>query len=78
MIELKSEENWQYASFIIGKYLTNDLYLSYQRQFGEAQTNEIVPDEITLEYEVTPKLFLQLIQGSASVSGFDVILKLQN
>ncbi|MBD3291228.1 hypothetical protein GF337_20675, partial [candidate division KSB1 bacterium] len=77
MIDLKSEENWQYATFIVGKYLTNDLFLSYKRQFGETETNEIVPDEITLEYEVTPRLFLQLIQGSEKTSGFDVIIKLE-
>ncbi len=77
MIELKSEENWQYATFIVGKYLTNDLFLSYKRQFGENQTNEIVPNELTLEYEVTPKLFLQLIQGSEKTSGFDVIIKFE-
>ena len=77
VIELKSEENWQYATFIIGKYLTNDLFLSYKREFGENRTNEIVPDEITLEYEINPKLFLQLIQGSEKTSGFDVIIKFE-
>ncbi len=77
VIEVKGEENWQQATFVVGKYLTNDLFLSYQKEFGFRQTNELQPDEITLEYELNRRIFLQLTKGSETTTGFDIILKFE-
>lgn len=77
VIEFKGEENWQQATFVIGKYLTNDLFFSYQKEFSTSQTNEIVPMQVTLEYEINRNLFLQLTKGSEKNTGFDLIFKLQ-
>lgn len=77
VIEFKGEENWQQATFVIGKYLTNDLFFSYQKEFNSSRTNEIDPVQITLEYEINRNLFLQLTRGSEKNTGFDLIFKLQ-
>ncbi|HEX9973521.1 MAG TPA: translocation/assembly module TamB domain-containing protein, partial [bacterium] len=77
VIEVKGEENWQQATFVVGKYLTNDLFLRYQKEFGFRQTNELQPDEITLEFEINRRLFLQLTKGSEKTTGFDIILKFE-
>lgn len=77
VIEVKGEENWQQATFVVGKYLTNDLFLRYQKEFGFRQTNELQPDEITLEYEINRRIFLQLTKGSEKTTGFDIILKFE-
>ena len=77
VIEVKGEENWQQATFVVGKYLTNDLFLRYQKEFGFRQTNELQPDEIILEYEINRRIFLQLTKGSEKTTGFDVILKFE-
>jgi translocation and assembly module TamB len=77
VIEVKGEENWQQATFVVGKYLTNDLFLRYQKEFGFRQTNELQPDEITLEYEINRRIFLQLTKGSEKTTGFDVIFKIE-
>ncbi|MBN1755081.1 translocation/assembly module TamB domain-containing protein [bacterium] len=76
-IELSAEDNWQSATFVVGKYLTNDLYMSYMRRIGESQDKDITPQTITLEYELTHFLFLQLLEGSAKESGIDIILKFE-
>jgi len=40
VIEVKGEENWQQATFAVGKYLTNDLFLRYQKEIGFRETSE--------------------------------------
>ncbi len=77
MIEVTATENWQSAAFAVGKYIGNDLFVTYQRGFGETEGDEITPETITLEYELNRILFLRLQSGSSKTSGFDVILKFE-
>ncbi len=77
MIEVTATENWQSAAFSVGKYIGNDLFVTYQRGFGETEGDEITPETITLEYELNRILFLRLQSGSSKTSGFDVILKFE-
>lgn len=77
VIEVKGEENWQQATFVVGKYVTNDLFFRYQKEFSLRETNQLQPDEITLEYEINRRLFLQLTKGSEKTTGFDLILKFE-
>jgi hypothetical protein len=51
--------------------------MSYQREFGETQDNDIPTEVVTLEYELTKYLFLQLLEGDAKSSGFDFILNFE-
>ncbi len=78
MIEVNATENWTSAAFVVGKYITNDLFVIYQRGFGETEDDEITPETITLEYELNKLLFIRLIGGSSKSSGFDVILKFES
>ncbi len=78
MIEINSTKNWQSAAFVVGKYITNDLFVIYQRGFGETEDDEITPETITLEYELNKLLFFRLQSGSSRTSGFDVILKFES
>lgn len=77
MIEVTSTENWQSAAFVVGKYITNDIFVTYQRGFGEIQDDEITPENITIEYEINDKFFLRLESGSSKTSGIDIILKFE-
>ncbi|NOR76609.1 MAG: hypothetical protein GQ525_15815 [Draconibacterium sp.] len=77
MIEITATENWQSAAFVVGKYIGNDLFVTYQRGFGETEGDEITPETITLEYELNRLLFLRLQSGTSKTSGFDVILKFE-
>lgn len=77
MIEITSTENWQSAAFVVGKYITNDIFITYQRGFGEVEDDEITPDVITAEYEINDKLFLRLESGSSKSSGIDIVLKFE-
>lgn len=76
-IELKAKDNWQTATFLVGKYVTNELFVSYEREFGESNDTDVAPETITVEYELTPKIFLQLIEGDSKAKGFDMIFKLE-
>jgi len=77
MIEITATDNWQSAAFVVGKYITNDIFVIYERGFGEVDGDEITPETITVEYELNDKLFLRLQSGSSTTSGFDVILKFE-
>lgn len=77
MIEVTTTENWQSAAFVVGKYITNDIFVVYQRGFGEVDGDEITPEIISVEYEINEKLFLRLQSGSSKESGVDVILKFE-
>jgi len=76
-IEVNAKDNWQRATFGVGKYLTNDLFVSYQREFGEKVDEDIPQEVITLEYELIKYLYFRLIQAGAKHSGTDLILKLE-
>lgn len=77
MIEVTTTENWQSAAFVVGKYITNDIFVIYQKGFGEVSGDEITPETIIIEYEINEKLFLRLQSGSAKESGIDMILKFE-
>ncbi len=76
VLQLRGNENFQQLSFLVGKYLTNDLFVSYQDQVGARDANEPVYS-LTLEYEVARFLFLQLIKGDTKSTGFDAIIKIE-
>lgn len=58
------------SSVLVGKYITNDLFLSYSRDFssGDAQ-------RVALEYEIAKFLFLQAAKSNEKDTGFDLIWK---
>ena len=75
-IEIQSQDQWQSASLIIGKYITNDLFVSYQRGLGTTEDANNLAETVKLEYQLTRIIFLQLI-GHTKYSGFDVIFQFQ-
>jgi translocation and assembly module TamB len=76
VVELKGDENWSKASLTAGKYVSQDLYLSYELGFGDYDSNETAPESFTAEYELVRSLFLQLVSGNEQKSGVDLIWKI--
>ncbi len=78
VLQLRGDESFQQLSFMVGKYITNDLFVSYQDQLGTSyDPNESAFSTITVEYEVARFLFLQLIKGDTKSTGFDAIIKFE-
>lgn len=76
MIELNKTEDWRNSSFIVGKYLTPDLFVIYERgTSGKSGSADLVHESITLEYELNRNLFFRLLNGNPKDSGIDVVLK---
>ena len=75
VIEFSGEENMKKGSILIGKYITNDLFVSYQKEFSIDQSKEIVPDKVYLEYEISKNFFLQATRGDEKSTGFDLYWK---
>jgi len=75
MVELSAGKNWKSGNVKIGKYITNDLYLGYQKSFAfDKKEKSIATDKITLEYQILRSLFLQAT-NQMNNSGFDLIFK---
>ena len=75
VIEVNATDNWQSANFVIGKYIADDIFVTYKREFGQNLDNNLYPETISMEYEIQKNLFLQLIQGSPQVSGYDLLFR---
>lgn len=73
-IEIKSQGSFDDASVVVGKYITNDLFVSYEQRFGEVDEKDVAKYEVRLEYELFQFLFFEL-NNSSKDSGFDVIVK---
>jgi translocation and assembly module TamB len=78
VVDISSQGSLASATVTVGKYLTNDLFMSYQRSLGQSQDQNAAAQIVTLEYELSKHFFLQLIQGDEKSSGFDFIYKYQH
>ncbi len=75
VVEIAGGRTWKSGSVKIGKYVTDDLYLSYHQNFAFDKKEKVVkPEKITLEYQLLRSLFLQATNQMNS-SGFDLIFK---
>ena len=75
VVEISSGESWKSGQVKIGKYITNDLFLSYQQTYAFDKKEKIIePEKITLEYQILRALFLQATNQTTN-SGFDLIFR---
>ncbi len=77
VVEFNGDDNWRQAQIVLGKYITNNLFLSYEQEFSFGSEDEIAPEEITLEYEFSRRFSLQATQSGDKTSGIDFIWKYQ-
>lgn len=73
-IEFKSSGSFDNASFVVGKYITNKMFVSYEQNIGKIEDKDIARYEMKMEYELFKFLFFQLTSSSIS-NGFDFIFK---
>ncbi|WP_180335744.1 translocation/assembly module TamB domain-containing protein [Labilibaculum filiforme] len=75
VIEITGNTGWTQGSVSVGKYITNNLYLNYERTFTIDKKDKIIePEKISMEYQFYRSLFLQATNQSTN-SGFDFIIK---
>lgn len=75
VIEISGKSGWTQGSVSVGKYITNNLYLNYERTFSIDKKDKIIePEKISMEYQFYRSLFLQATNQSEN-SGFDFIIK---
>ena len=75
VIEISGKSGWTQGSVSVGKYITNNLFLNYERTFAIDKKDKIIePEKISMEYQFYHSLFLQATNQSAN-SGFDFIIK---
>ena len=74
---MRAGSSFDNATFVVGKYLTNKLFVSYERRFGNFKDEDIAEYELKLEYELFRFLFLQLA-SSPITNGIDLIFKIDS
>ncbi len=78
VVQIQAQENLEAATFVVGKYVTNDLFVSYERGIGSFEDDEIAREHVIVEYELFTFLFLRFTESNSRESGFDVIFKWQS
>ncbi len=75
VVEISGSETWNAAQLKVGKYVTKNLYLSYEQDFAfDKESNVLDTETINLEYQVLRSLFIRAT-NQESRSGFDLIFK---
>ncbi|PKN78220.1 MAG: hypothetical protein CVU48_08955 [Candidatus Cloacimonetes bacterium HGW-Cloacimonetes-1] len=75
VIEFKGSDNWQNADIVVGKYITNNLFVSYQKEFNISSSSQLTTEKVTMEYEIFKNIIIQANQGDRSSSGYDIYFK---
>jgi autotransporter translocation and assembly factor TamB len=75
VVEISGSDTWNAAKLKVGKYVTKNLYLSYEQGFAFDKDSKVLDTEtINLEYQILRFLFLRA-SNQESQSGFDLIFK---
>lgn len=73
VFEVTGGEDWKSGNVTIGKYITNNLFLSYERSFDfNKQSKTANTEKIMLEYQLLRNLLLKATNQEIN-SGFDLI-----
>lgn len=76
VVEIKGDLTGEQASILLGKYITNKLFLSLEKAINLGNgDNEGISDEVTIEYALSRHLILQAIAGDQKTTGFDIFWK---
>ena len=75
VMEIAGEDNWNMGSVTIGKYISKNLFISYQYTFAlNKKTKIIEPQKISIEYQLFKFLSLTGTNQNPN-SGFDLIFR---
>jgi autotransporter translocation and assembly factor TamB len=77
VVHVSGEDNWQKATFTAGKYVTNDIFASYERGLFTSDPNEPITEEARLDYKFTQFLYLRLTESNTTSTGVDLIIRIE-
>ncbi|MFQ5630647.1 MAG: translocation/assembly module TamB domain-containing protein, partial [bacterium] len=76
VLEVKGDLTGDQASIVLGKYITNKLFLSLEKALKVDNSNDQgISDEVTIEYALSRYIILQAIAGDERTTGFDIFWK---
>ncbi|MBW6515287.1 MAG: translocation/assembly module TamB [Candidatus Cloacimonetes bacterium] len=73
VLEFRSDTTRSEIGLEIGKYITDNLFVSYKRDFSFDKTQDQVFEEILVEYAITRFLYLQASRRETNDFGVDII-----
>jgi hypothetical protein len=75
VFEVTEGEDWKSGNVTIGKYVTNKLFLGYERSFDfSRETKTANTEKVMLEYQILRNLILKATNQAIN-SGFDLIFR---
>jgi len=77
VVRISGEENWNKAVLTAGKYVTDDIFVSYERGIGQSGSSGVVYESARLEYYLFRFLYLQLLEATDKTSGVDIFFKFE-
>ncbi len=77
VVRVSGEDNWNKAVLTAGKYVTDDIFVAYERGVVQSSSSSVVFESARLEYYLMKFLYLHLIEATDNSSGVDVFLKFE-
>lgn len=75
VVEISGGKTWKSGQVKVGKYVTKNLYLSYEQNFRfDKLSRSLDAETINLEYQLLRSLFIRA-SNRKQQSGFDLIFK---
>jgi translocation and assembly module TamB len=75
VVRVSGEDNWNKAVLTAGKYVTDELFVAYERGISQSGSSSVVFESARMEYYLMKFLYLHLIEATDKTSGIDVFLK---
>jgi translocation and assembly module TamB len=77
VVYVSGEDNWQKATLTAGKYVTRDIFASYEQGLFTSDPNEPVTGTARLDYKFAQFLYLRLTGSNTTTSGVDLIIRIE-
>ncbi|MDH4070520.1 MAG: translocation/assembly module TamB, partial [Ignavibacteria bacterium] len=75
VVRISGEDNWNKAVLTAGKYVTNDVFVAYERGISQSGSSGVSYESARLEYYLFRFLYVQLKEATDKTSGVDLFLK---
>ncbi len=78
VLEIQGNEDLSKTAIVVGKYITNRLFLSYERRLNNSSSSDTEIEILTLEYQINRAFSIQATRGNDSSTGMDLIWKYEH
>jgi translocation and assembly module TamB len=77
VVKVSGEDNWNKATLTAGKYVTNDIYVAYERGITQSGSSNVLFESALFEYYIARFVYLRFVEATDKTSGVDLLLRFE-